>query len=75
MRREGRNSLRNALNTLARSVKDRVKRWRGQPPEESGVREPRRPRPPRPAGAVALEEPRIAMYRRWMPRDRHDGAR
>jgi hypothetical protein len=65
MRRERRNSLRSALTALARSVTDRVKRWRGHPPQEAGVREPRRPRPTLPAAAVALDDPRVALYRRW----------
>lgn len=60
------NPVRNTLTTIAREVTDRYKRWRGHPPEESGVREPRRPKPPRPAAGVALDEPRIALYRRWM---------
>jgi hypothetical protein len=60
--------LRDALGAAVRSVTDRVKRWRGQPPEEAGVREPRRPRPSPPAAGIALDEPRIALYRRWMRR-------
>jgi hypothetical protein len=66
MGREFRNPVRNALTAAVRSVRDRVQRWRGRPPEQSGVREPRRPRPTLPAGSLALDEPRIAMYRRWM---------
>jgi hypothetical protein len=66
MRRERRNPIRNAMTALARSVTDRVKRWRGHPPQEAGVREPRRPRPTLPAAAVALDEPRVALYRRWV---------
>jgi len=66
MRRESRSPVRNTLTTAVRTVTDRVKRWRGHPPEEAGVREPRRPRPGRPAAGVALDEPRIALYRRWM---------
>jgi hypothetical protein len=58
MTRIQRNPARNALTALARSVTDRVKRWRGHPPEKEGVREPRRPRPGRPGAAVALAEPR-----------------
>jgi len=66
MGRDYRNPVRNALTKMARSVQDRVMRWRGHPPQESGVREPRRPRPTLPAAGVALDEPRIALYRRWM---------
>jgi hypothetical protein len=70
---EGRRSpVRGALNAVVRSVTDRLKRWRGHPPEESGVREPRRPRPNPPAGRIALDEPRIALYRRWLKRDGGD---
>jgi len=65
MRREHRNPLRNALTALARPVTDRVMRWRGRPPEEAGVREPRRPRPTLPAAAVALAEPRVDTFR-WI---------
>jgi hypothetical protein len=65
MRREHRNPLRNALTALTRSVTDRVMRWRGRPPEEAGVREPRRPRPTLPAAAVALAEPRADTFR-WI---------
>jgi hypothetical protein len=67
---DGRGSpVREALTSVARSVTDRVKRWRGNPPEEAGVREPRRPRPNLPAASVALDEPRIGLYRRFMKRD------
>jgi hypothetical protein len=66
---ERRSSLGDRLNAAIRSVTDRVRRWRGQPPpEEAGVREPRRPRPSPPAAGIALHEPRIALYRRWMKR-------
>lgn len=65
MRRERSNPFGTGLTALVRSVRDRVKRWRGQPPQQSGVREPRRPRPTLPAAAVALKEPRVALYRRW----------
>jgi hypothetical protein len=68
-----RNSVRDALTAMVRSVTDRVKRWRGHPPEEAGVREPRRPRPNLPAASVALAEPRIALYRRWLKRDGEQG--
>lgn len=40
-------------------------RWRRPPPEEVGVREPRRPKPTLPAVAVALDEPRTHV-RRWI---------
>jgi len=57
-------SIRTALAGLARAVTDRFMRWRGHPPEEAGVREPRRPKPTRPAASVALAEPRNQV-RRW----------
>jgi hypothetical protein len=62
MRPDGR--VRTTLTRLARSVVDRFMRWRGHPPEEAGVREPRRPRPTLPAASVALAEPRTGL-RRW----------
>jgi hypothetical protein len=54
-----------ALAGLRRAVTDRVKRWRGHPPERAGVREPRRPKPTLPSAAVALAEPRTGL-RRWL---------
>ena len=65
MGRDYRNPVRNALTKMARSVQDRVMRWRGHPPQESGVREPRRPRPTLPSAAVDLAEPRTGL-RRWL---------
>jgi hypothetical protein len=65
MTRVRRNPAWNALTALARSVTDRVKRWRGHPPEKEGVREPRRPRPTLPSAAVALAEPRTGLPR-WI---------
>jgi len=62
---EHRNPLRNALPALVRSVTDRVRRWRSGPPQEAGVREPRRPRPTLPAAAVALADPRVGLSR-WI---------
>lgn len=53
-----------AVRAAVRSVTDRVMRWRGHPPENAGVREPRRPRPTLPSAAVALAEPRTGL-RRW----------
>jgi len=53
-----------ALSALRRSLIDRVQRWRGHPPQEAGVREPRRPRPTLPSAAIALAEPRAGL-RRW----------
>jgi hypothetical protein len=53
-------------------VTDRVQRWRGHPPEEAGVREPRRPKPTLPAAAVALAEPRADMFRWIKLTRRHD---
>jgi hypothetical protein len=51
---------------MRRAVVDRVMRWRGRPPEEAGVREPRRPKPTPPAAAVALAEPPTRLRRlRW----------
>lgn len=61
-----------ALTNLARSVTDRVKRWRGHPPEEAGVREPRRPRPTLPGAAIALAEPRTGVFRWIKLTGRHD---
>jgi hypothetical protein len=57
-------SIRTALAGLARAVTDRFMRWRGHPPQEAGVREPRRPKPTLPAASVALAEPRTQV-RRW----------
>jgi hypothetical protein len=54
-----------AIAGLARAITDRVRRWRGRPPEKAGVREPRRPKPTLPAAAVALAEPRVRA-RRWL---------
>ncbi len=48
-----------ALSSAARSLADRVARWRLHPPDDSGVREPRRPRPTLPGASVALAEPRV----------------
>lgn len=61
MRRDGR--VQQALARMTRAVADRLMRWRGRPPEEAGVREPRRPRPTLPAAAVALAEPRTVLSR------------
>jgi hypothetical protein len=63
-----------ALTAPARFVTDRVARparwvrqhgpwFRRRPPETGGVREPRRPRPGQPGGAVALAEPRTEPIR------------
>jgi hypothetical protein len=59
----------NALTSLTRSVTDRVKRWRGQPPEDSGAGEPRGAGY-RPIGPGSPNQPRIALYRRFMPPSR-----
>jgi hypothetical protein len=65
MRHEGR--VQQALTRVTKAVVDRIKRWRGHPPEEAGVREPRRPKPPLPAASVALAEPRTGLRRvRWI---------
>jgi hypothetical protein len=65
MRHEG--EVRRALARMTRAVVDRVMRWRGRPPEEAGVREPRRPKPTLPAAAVALAEPPARLRRlRWI---------
>lgn len=58
-----RNPARRALVALRHWATNRVKRWRGQPPQLAGVREPRRPKPTLPSAAVALAEPRVE--RRW----------
>jgi hypothetical protein len=64
MSRVNRISVTRALTALGRSLVDRVQRWRGHPPQEAGVREPRRPKPTLPSAAVALAEPRTGV-RRW----------
>jgi hypothetical protein len=64
MRREHRHSVWTALTAPVRWIADHVKRWRQRPPE-AGVREPRRPKPTPPAGAIALAEPRVGL-RRWI---------
>jgi hypothetical protein len=64
MERERRDQLLAALTRLGRSVADRVMRWRGHPPEDAGVREPRRPRTPLTGAAIALAEPRAGLRRR-----------
>jgi hypothetical protein len=46
------------LIALARPLAGRGRRGNGNGPPLAGVREPRRPRPDRPAGAIALDEPR-----------------
>jgi len=63
------------LTALPRTIGDLVRRWRGRPPEEAGVREPRRPRPTLPAGAVALAEPRVGLRRLIKLTGRRDIAR
>jgi hypothetical protein len=64
---QGNGAIQQALSRVTRSVIDRIMRWRGRPPEEAGVREPRRPRSPLPAAAVALDEPRTGLRRRrWI---------
>jgi len=45
-------------------VTGRLTRRRGRPPEDAGVREPRRPKPTLPAAAIALAEPPVRV-RRW----------
>ena len=65
MRHDG--GVQQGLARMTRAVVDRIMRWRGRPPEEAGVREPRRPRPTLPAAAVALAEPRTGLRRlRWI---------
>jgi hypothetical protein len=71
MRRNVRDTAPSALASLARAAIDRVKRWRGRPPEDAGVREPRRPRPTLPAAAVALAEPQVGRYRWFKLTDRN----
>jgi hypothetical protein len=48
-----------ALSSAARSLVGRVAHRRRQPPDDSGVREPGRPRPTLPGSAVALAEPQV----------------
>lgn len=62
MRPDGR--ILTTLTRMARTVVDRFMRWRGHPPQDEGVREPRRPRPTLPAAGVALAEPRTGLRRR-----------
>jgi hypothetical protein len=64
MGREHRQSVWTVLIAPIRWAADRFRRRRGRPPE-AGVREPRRPKPPLPAGAVALAEPKVGV-RRWI---------
>jgi hypothetical protein len=64
MRREHRHSAWTALTASIRWIAGQVKRWRQRPPE-AGVREPRRPKPTPPAGAIALAEPKVGL-RRWI---------
>jgi hypothetical protein len=64
MRHDG--GVQQAVARVTRAVVEAIMRWRGRPPEEAGVREPRRPRPTLPAAAVALDEPRTVRRRlRW----------
>jgi len=72
MTRVRHNAVLAALASLARSVVDRIKSWRGHPPEQEGVREPRRPRPGMPGAAVALAEPRTGLHRWIRLTGRHD---
>jgi hypothetical protein len=76
MTRDDHNPKPNMLNNLTKSVTDRVKRWRGQPPaESSGSSQPRRRPGYRPIGAGSPNEPRIALYRRFMKQGRPGGHR
>jgi len=63
-----------ALSSAAQSLAGRIARWRQHPPDDAGVREPRRPRPTLPGSAVALAEPRTRrrIQLRVFGR-RHDG--
>jgi hypothetical protein len=54
-----------ALSTAVRWIRDLLSRTRPSGPPDSGVREPRRPRPTLPAAAIALAEPRTEV-RRWI---------
>jgi hypothetical protein len=54
-------SIRKTLTRMAGAVVDRFRRWQGRPPEEAGVREPRRPQPTLPTDGVALDEPRTRL--------------
>ena len=60
-------TIRTTLAGLARAVTDQFMRWRGHPPEEAGVREPRRPKPTPPVASVALAEPRTQVRRLALP--------
>jgi hypothetical protein len=52
-----------AVTALAAWLLGLFRRPRARP-EPSGVREPRRPRPTLPGGAIALAEPRVDIRRR-----------
>jgi hypothetical protein len=55
-----------ALTERVRRFARRFRRWRPRPQRpDAGVREPRRPKPTLPAGAIALAEPRTQTLR-WM---------
>jgi hypothetical protein len=58
--------IRRTLTRMARAVAGQFMRWRGHPPDEAGVREPRRPRPALPAASVALAQPRTGRRLRWL---------
>jgi hypothetical protein len=64
VRHERRHEVWAAVVRMARSVTGRLPRRGGRPPEDAGVREPRRPKPTLPAAAVALAEPPVRV-RRW----------
>lgn len=51
--------VRFALAERVRRFVRGIRRWRQRPPRpDAGIREPRRPKPTLPAGAIALAEPR-----------------
>lgn len=65
MTRVTRQLTRTALAERVRRFARRIRRWRPQPPRpDAGIREPRRPKPTLPAGAIALAEPRTETLRR-----------
>ena len=64
MRHERRHEVWAAVVRTARSVTRRMTRRHGRPPDDAGVREPRRPKPTLPSAAIALAEPPVRI-RYW----------
>ncbi|MGD0558651.1 MAG: hypothetical protein ABSA93_27195 [Streptosporangiaceae bacterium] len=62
------------LRAIARKAIEKLRRRPTQPPF-AGVREPRRPKPTLPSGAIALAEPRTSTRTRIRLFNRRDTAR